>query len=124
MTGMKEKLGDKYPEWYARHRMVENQRIWRLVMEENPMNTIPDYERALPETYSLAEAFYHRRGCQCGSCVGDIGKLAKALHANHFPEEPWVRGASSPLPELPRQLLQILRVVEEGVLSPQGLQAS
>ena len=41
MTGMKEKLGDKYPQWYERHRLVENQRVWRIAMEENPINPIP-----------------------------------------------------------------------------------
>jgi len=121
VTGMKEKLGDKYPQWYARHRVVENERVWRLTMEDNPMNTVPDFKRVLPKTWDLDAAFYHHKSCPCGSCVGEIGVLAKALHSNYFPDEPWIRGASSPLPELPRRVLQPLRVVEEAVLSRQGL---
>lgn len=117
MTGMKEKLGDKYPQWYARHRVVENQRVWRLAMEENPMNTVPEFKRVLPKTYSLSDAFYHFASCRCGSCVGLLGVLAKELHTNYFSDEPWIRGASSPLPELPDPILQILQVVEEEVLS-------
>jgi len=123
MTGMKEKLGDKYPQWYARHRIVENQRVWRLRMEENPMNTIPEFKRKLPKTWDLAAAFYHFPSCYCGSCVGEIGVLSKALHEHYFPDEPWIRGASSQLPELPHQILQLLQDVEAKVLSPQGLQS-
>ena len=117
MTGMKEKLGDKYPQWYARHRLVENQRVWRLAMEANPMNTIPEFERELPETYSLEDAFFHHEGCHCGSCVGTIGQLAKALHKMAFKDLPWVRGVASPLPELPHPLPQLLRDVEAEALS-------
>lgn len=117
MVGMKEKLGDDYDRWYKRHRLVENQRVWKKTMEENPMNLIPDYERTLPQTYSLEEAFYHRLGCTCGSCCGPLGRLAKILHVDHFPEEPWVRSAWSPIPTLPDPIWPHLRAAEEVVLS-------
>ena len=119
MVGMKEKLGDGYEAWYKRHRVVENQRVWRKVMEENPVPWLPDYERELPETYSLLDAFYHKPGCYCGSCVGPIGRLAKILHVDHFKDEPWVRAASSPIPEPPDRLLPLLQDVEAIVKSPQ-----
>lgn len=119
MTGMKEKLGpEKYEIWYARHRIVENQRVWRLEMEANPMNTIPEFERVMPETYSLEDAFYHYRSCKCGSCVGPLGVMAKALHTHYFPSEKWLRGASNPPTVLPRLIREILLAVEEEVLSP------
>ena len=124
MTGMKERLGDKYPQWYARHRIVENQRVWRLEAERNPPGYIPEFERVLPETYSLEDAFYHAKGCPCGSCVGTLGILIKELHARRYPGVRWFRGAASPLPGLPDPILQLLRVVEEGVLSRPGLQSS
>lgn len=118
-TSMKGKLGDKYPQWYARHRLVENQRVWRLVMEDNPMKTVPDFERELPtDTYDLDQAFYHYPSCKCGSCVGEIGVLAKAMHKEYFPDEPWFRGALTTLPELPHQILLLLQDVEAKVLSP------
>jgi len=118
MTGMKEKLGEeKYKVWYARHRVVENERVWKLKMAENPMNTIPDFKRVLPPTYSLEEAFFHVKTCTCGSCVGEIGILAKAMHREYFPDLPWVRGASTDLPPLPRQVQELLRSVEKQVLS-------
>ena len=118
MTGMKEKLGDKYPQWYARHRLVENQRVWRIAMEKNPINPIPEYERTLPPTYSLEEAFYHPIGCPCGSCDGPLGSLCKYIHVTQAKDEPWVRGATSPLPQLPHQILRLLQDAEEVALSP------
>lgn len=122
MAGMKEKLGDKYPAWYARHRIVEQQRIWKLVMEENPMKLIPDYQREMPSTYELDEAFYHYPGCPCGSCIGAIGKLAKVLHVERFKDLPFIRGAASPIPELPDQIQLLLQAVEEAALSLQDRQ--
>jgi len=116
MTGMKEKLGDKYDAWYARHRLVENQRVWRLAAAENPIRAIAEYKRELPNTYSLADAFYHAKGCYCGSCEGELGIMAKALHENYFPEEPWTRSASTLVPEVPGQILELLRAVETAVL--------
>ena len=116
MVGMKEKLGPGYDAWYARHRMVENQRVWRIAMEENPVTFLPDYERVWPETYSLADGFYHQLGCKCGSCIGPVGRLLKTLHVEQFKEVPWVRGASSPVPEPPDQLLPLLLDVEAIVL--------
>ena len=124
MTGMKEKLGDKYPQWYARHRLVENQRVWRKIAEDNPMNTIPEFERVLPETYSLIDAFYHSPGCRCGSCVGTLGALLKPLHKRYFKSEPWVRVASSPRREPPHRVQQLLLSVEAEVLSRSDLLAS
>ena len=122
-TSMKEKLGPKYDAWYARHRIVENQRVWRIEAERNPMNTVPDYERTMPtETYSLEQAFYHPLGCQCGSCQGTLGRLIKVAHVNYFKDEPWVRGASSQTPTMPHQILLHLQAVEEEVLSNQDLQ--
>jgi|SRR6478736_9505186 len=120
---MKERLGDKYPQWYERHRLVENQRVWRLAMEANPMRTIPEYERTLPPTYDLAEAFYHSRTCVCGSCQGPLGVAVKLVHVKKFPKEPWVRGVVNPPPALPDQILQLLQVVEEAVRSRPDPQA-
>jgi hypothetical protein len=120
MTGMKEKLGDKYDAWYKRHRVVENQRQWRIQAAENPMNTVPEFEREMPETYSLADAFYHAVGCYCGSCVGQLGVMIKGLHKQYYKKEPWTRAASLLVPELPGPILELLQAVETEVLSPQG----
>ena len=125
-TSMKERLGDKYDAWYKRHRVVENQRIWNKELEENPIRLVPEYEREMPEeTYSLAQAFYHPIGCECGSCIDALGRLIKVAHVNYFKSEPWVRAASSPIPELPDRILRHLQAVEEEVRSrPDLLQQS
>ena len=117
MVGMKEKLGPKYDAWYERHRVVENLRVWKLQMEENPMHSIPLYERVMPETYRLDEAFYHPNDCRCGSCDGDMGRMCKILHATQFKKVPWVRGALSQLPEVPHQIQLLLQDVEAEVRS-------
>ena len=120
MVGMKEKLGDDYDRWYKRHRLVENQRVWRNTMKEVAVPFLPDYERVLPETYSLEEAFYHPSWCKCGSCCGPLGAIMKKLHVDHYKEEPWARGASSPSPELPDRLRPLLQAAAAIVLSPEA----
>lgn len=123
-TSMKERLGpEKYELWYRRHRLIENQRVWRKEMEANPLNLLPDYERAAPtDTYSLEQAFFHPIGCECGSCIDTLGRLIKIAHLDYFKDQPWVRGVTSPLPELPDQILDHLRSVEKQVLSNQDRQ--
>ena len=122
-TSMKERLGDKYDVWYKRHRVVENQRVWRLEMEANPMNKVPDYEREMPpETYSLEQAFFHPINCECGSCIDTLGRLIKIVHLDHYKKMPWVRSASSQIPQLPHQILLHLQAVEEEVRSRPDLQ--
>lgn len=119
MVGMKEKLGEeRYKEWYKRHRMVEQQRIWRIQNEQVFVPFLPEFEREMPpETYSLAQAFYHRIGCFCGSCQSDLAGIIKGIHVEYFKDEPWVKGASSQTPELPDQILRLLQGVEEAIQS-------
>ena len=118
MVGMKEKLGDNYERWYKRHRLVEQYRVWKKTMEEVSVPFLPDYERELPETYSLIEAFYHPSWCKCGSCVSPLGLLMKKIHVDAHKEEPWTRGPSSLLPTPPDHLLPLLQDAAAIVLSP------
>ena len=106
-----------YERWYARHRIVENDRVRRLKAMENPVIVVDDEQRGeLPETFSLAEMYWHPAECTCGSCISPMKREIKLIHAATRPLPRSIR-ASNPVPELPDPLLRHLQDVAAKVLS-------
>ena len=119
MAGPKDYLTpEQYERWYARHKVVERQRQWKVALEKNPINELPEEERGeLPETYSLAEAYWHPIGCECGSCEGPAAEAAKQLRLSERPVPPAIKSVVSRLPPLPDHVRLHLQAVEEAVQS-------
>ena len=110
----------KYPEWYARHRLVENARVNRIKEEQNPVVVLDDNDRGpLPETCSLEELFWHPSDCDCGPCMSPMKSAIKRIHAQQRPLLPSIR-ATLPHPPLSDHLLRLLQDVSEEVLSQVG----
>ncbi|QKY80413.1 hypothetical protein SEA_PABST_55 [Microbacterium phage Pabst] len=57
MAGPKDLLTpEQYKHWYARHKMVEKERQWKIKLENNPINALPVHERGeLPDTSTILE---------------------------------------------------------------------
>lgn len=119
MVGPKELLTpEQYKRWYARHKVVERQRLWKIKNEANPIKALPESQRGpLPETYSLAEMFWHPVACECGSCSCPIAKRIKDYRLSLKPVPPAVKALTSYLPELPSQVQSRLQAFEEEVRS-------
>ena len=105
---------------YARWKLVEQQRRWKIENDANPIVLIPMSDRVMPLTYSLEEAYWHPITCDCGSCQGR--KAVKQVRMGERPVPPAVRSVGSPLPPLSDQTLHRLRAVEsEALLTPDSL---
>jgi hypothetical protein len=102
---------------YARWRAVEDQRVWRIANEKNPIVKLPVRERVMPATYSLEEAFWHKLTCDCACCQGFVAKAIKQVRLDMRPVPPAVKGLESRLPRLPDPLLRHLQAVEAEALS-------
>lgn len=96
---------------YARWRLVENQRKWRIALEKNPIVVLELEDRVMPQTTSLLEAFWHKLDCDCPQCEGPYARQAKTIRMYTRPLPPAVKLVSSPLPELPRQSWLLLQAV-------------
>ena len=126
MAGIRELRGEeKYQLWLKRHVPVERQRKWRLINEANPIRALDEHERGpLPQTFSLAEMYWHPLACECGSCAGVVAQAVKQFRMSQRPIPPAVKSVVSRLPELPDQIVPHLRDVAEEALSKLGSQAS
>ena len=110
-----------YERWYARHRIVENDRVNRLKAMENPVIVLDDDARGpLPETYSLEEMYWHQSDCQCGSCINkELKRVIKGLAAKDGARS---ISPSSPVPPLHDQTLRRLQDASAEVLSKEDAQ--
>lgn len=122
MSGPKDLLTpEQYERWLARHRVVEQQRVWRIELENNPIKAVPDEDRGeLPQTFSIEEAFWHKLSCECGSCDSKLSRVIKQVRLDMRPIPPAVKSVVSLHPELPSQALPLLQDAVEAFLSSQG----
>lgn len=111
---------DDYARALARWRRQENQRLWKIKNDENPIILIDEGVRVMPETFSFTEMFFHKLTCECGSCQGPIAKAVKQVRLDMRPVPPAVKSLVTHLPELPRQSLPLLRDAVERVRSKAG----
>ena len=121
MAGPKDLLTpEQYDRWYKRHRIVEQARQDRIKLEENPIKALPEEERGeLPQTWSIAEAFWHKLGCECGSCSCKLSQQIKQVRMGMRPIPPAVKSVVSHLPSLPDRAQPLLRDAVSAFLSSQ-----
>ena len=110
-----------YQRAMRRWRLKENERLWRIKNEKNPIIVIDDEEaRVMPQTFSLAEMFYHPHACECGSCLSIPAQAVKKVRMDMRPIPPAIKSLIRPLPEVPHQVLPLLLDAVEEALSRAG----
>ena len=126
MAGIRELRGEeKYQLWLKRHVPVERQRKWRIINEANPIKALDESQRGpLPQTFSLAEMYWHPLACECGSCLGLPARVVKQVRMDTRPIPPAVKSVVSRLPELPDPVALHLRDAVVEALSKRDLEAS